>query len=678
MLKRGATVVPLILSSNKTQLSVLSGRKKVWLVYLSIGNVSKKLRQRPSQGAMILIAYLPIAELTCITNVNERRQKSWDLFHACMGAILEPIKEASKHGVEALCADGHVRRIHPILAVYIVDFPEQCLVTCACQNRCPICTVPVNECGKPEEYSKRTKAYMLDAMDDYMEGYRTTAESRGVWPVWPFWADLQFVNIATCITPDLLHQLNKGVFKDHIVKWCTELLGAREVDHHLKGMTRFQGLRHFANGSSVIKQWTGNEAKHLAKTFLPLIAGCKEGQAVNATRCVIDFMYRTHMPEMSDDDLEALDNDLAEFHKSKEAFVECNVVDSGDMFDAIAKIHMLSHYSESIRELGTTDGYNTEAPEHLHIDCVKEGWRMSNHNNPLDQMALYLQRKESWALLHTYHRNLGQLPASIRDWDAPMKTDDEIDDEMGGEVNGYIYGEDDDDDNAEEEVVVHGGGRGGGGGGVWHPTPAISIAKHPRRQPGSYLVDKHGTTNLIRDVTNFLKKKRPQHAHQLPRLDENQIFYLWTRCRLLHGRLPFLPAVDPHIDHVRAVPASYDDTDRMTRFGSFDRILFLVHKSSQGLHHKFNGYSWYYGITTYRLQGYEAGRVRAIFELPWHISYMYNKKLVYIEHFRPFSECNPWPHSLYSMSHALNNGVRKTSVIPLLAIQMSCHLTPHY
>jgi hypothetical protein len=123
--------VPIILATDKTQLSILSGGQKAWPVYLSIRNISKKLHWRPSQGAMILIAYLPVSDLECVTKPAEHCQKGWNLFHACMQAILEPIKEVSRVGVKALCADGYIRRIHPILAVYIADFPEQCLATCA-------------------------------------------------------------------------------------------------------------------------------------------------------------------------------------------------------------------------------------------------------------------------------------------------------------------------------------------------------------------------------------------------------------------------------------------------------------------------------------------------------------------------------------------------------------------
>ena len=69
-----------------------------------------------------------------------KREKSsrvqW-LFHDSMWIILEPLKEAGHKGVEMACGDGYVRRVHPILACYIADYPEQCLVTCTKYGTCP-------------------------------------------------------------------------------------------------------------------------------------------------------------------------------------------------------------------------------------------------------------------------------------------------------------------------------------------------------------------------------------------------------------------------------------------------------------------------------------------------------------------------------------------------------------
>jgi hypothetical protein len=57
---------------------------------------------------------------------------------------------------------------------------------------------------------------------------------------------------------------------------------------------------------------------------------------------------------------------------------------------------------------------------------------------------------------------------------------------------------------------------------------------------------------------------------------------------------------------------------------------------------------------------------------------MCDQKLVYVEHFCPFSNTNLSPHCLFSTKHAMAGGTRKTSVIPLSSIRMACHLTPHY
>jgi hypothetical protein len=244
-----ATVVPLILATDKTQMTVLSGSKRAWPVYVTTGNISKDVRRRPSQRAMMLVGYIPVSDLHCFSNTTRRSEAGWQLFHSCMASILAPLKEISVKGEEMVCADGGVRRIHPILASYIADYPEQCTVACARENRCPICWVPEDERGDySKRYNNRTKRQTLDAMADDWNGYEGTADTLGVRPTEPFWKDLPFVKISNAITPDLLHQLQKGIFKDHIVKWCTKILGPKELDRRIKGLPRFQDLPHFTKG----------------------------------------------------------------------------------------------------------------------------------------------------------------------------------------------------------------------------------------------------------------------------------------------------------------------------------------------------------------------------------------------------------------------------------------------
>jgi len=113
--------MPIIISSDKTQLTQFRG-KLAYPVYLTIGNILKHIRRKPSRQAQVLLAYLPTSKLDHIKNKASRRRCMSNLFHHCMQVIVKPLESAGHNGIILVSGDGAVRRCFPILAAYVQYF----------------------------------------------------------------------------------------------------------------------------------------------------------------------------------------------------------------------------------------------------------------------------------------------------------------------------------------------------------------------------------------------------------------------------------------------------------------------------------------------------------------------------------------------------------------------------
>ncbi|KAI6016277.1 hypothetical protein BKA83DRAFT_4465384 [Pisolithus microcarpus] len=373
-LPEGAVVAPAILSSDKTTLSQFSGDKKAWPVYLTIGNISKDVRRQVSAHATLLIGYLPVSKLECF------HKKSWSLagyhlFHHAMSLLLHPLVDAGHQGREMICADGYLRRVHPILAAYIADFPEQCLVACNKESRCPHCLVQSNRHGGLEDCACRSMADTLKTLKRMRKNKQSRKfDAEGLRAVFdPFWKELPFTNIFTCLMPNILHQLHKGIFHNHLVQWCLSIVGKKEIDACFQAMTQYCNLCHFKKGISSVSQWTGTEHKEMERVFVGLLAGAVDDHVLIVARSLLGFIYYAQLQQHMDTTLTAMEQSLKTFHSHKDV-LDFNV----------PKIHSLKHYISSIQALGSADGYNTEYPD-----------RVSNKQDYVEQMALWLQHQEA-------------------------------------------------------------------------------------------------------------------------------------------------------------------------------------------------------------------------------------------------------------------------------------------
>jgi hypothetical protein len=359
---------------------------------LSIGNIDKSIRRKPSERATILVGYIPVTKLECFSE-TKRQFEGYQLFHKCMAAILKPLVQAGKDGVKMVCADCRVRLVYPILAAYIADYPEQCLVTCCMENRCPRCIVSPDKLGEPVHSVLRDHSDTIRILAEESQNLSPEEfKEQGLRPIWPFWADLPHCDIFSCMTPDLLHQLHKGFFKDHIVNWSTRSADgqAREIDARFRAMPPHPSLRHFKKGISLVTQWTGTEYKNMEKVFLGVIAGIAAPEVVRAVRGVLDFIYYSHFESHTLKSLQKLDEAWAAFHQNKRVFVEQGIRKHFN----IPKIHAAKHYVDAIRSRGSADGFNSEGMERLHIDYAKIGYKSTNKKEYIKQMTKWLTRQE--------------------------------------------------------------------------------------------------------------------------------------------------------------------------------------------------------------------------------------------------------------------------------------------
>ncbi|KAJ7790294.1 hypothetical protein B0H14DRAFT_2293361, partial [Mycena olivaceomarginata] len=249
----GATIIPILLSSDKTQLTMF-GNKTAYPVYMTIGNIPKEIRRKPSRRAYVLLAYLPTSRLNHIKNKAARRRTLANLFHTCLSFITAPLREAGATGIPIASGDGIWRRGHPIVACYIGDYPEQLLVTCVKTGWCPAGDVEHGSLGDGDSTcSLRSLDKILAALDRLDEGgtiYAKACGEAGIKPVvHPFWESLPYTNIFLSITSDVLHQLYQGIIK-HLIEWLKESLGEAELDARCRRLPPNHNIRLFMKGIS--------------------------------------------------------------------------------------------------------------------------------------------------------------------------------------------------------------------------------------------------------------------------------------------------------------------------------------------------------------------------------------------------------------------------------------------
>ncbi|KAF8833373.1 hypothetical protein BDN67DRAFT_992852 [Paxillus ammoniavirescens] len=266
--KPGAMIILVILSSDKTQITMFCN-KSAYPVYMTIRNIPKEIRRKPSWKAHILLAYLPTTRLEHITNEAARKRTS-----------------AGCDGMPIASRDGAIHQGHLLLACYIGDYPEQVLVCGTKTRECPKCDIAGTELGSkdmPFELRNVTEILaVLELADDDPVSFAYQCHELNIKAIQhPFWEHLPHANVFHSITPDILHQLYQGLVK-HLVAWIRSAFGDAKIDaccisklSHISGVEHNQ-MCHFLLGIVVDIHLPNN----LSSTHL-----------ICALRGLLDFLY---------------------------------------------------------------------------------------------------------------------------------------------------------------------------------------------------------------------------------------------------------------------------------------------------------------------------------------------------------------------------------------------------
>ncbi|KAF7303349.1 hypothetical protein MIND_00562600 [Mycena indigotica] len=282
----GAVIVPVIGGSDKTTTSVATGQNDFYPLYEGNGLTPNTVR-RAHRNAMSLLGFLAIPKILIVwqPTASMTRAKSFgrsgrQLFHASLNHIFSSLKPAMISPELVLFGDGHYRWVIYCLGPYIADYPEQVLLACVVQGWCARCTASNKNLDGIG--GRRTQAHteaLFDAFD-----HKTLWNDYGIIPdVLPYTWDFPRADIYELLSPDLLHQVIKGTFKDHLVTWVGEYLDAQhgkayaskimaDIDRRIAAVPPFPGLRRFPEGRG-FKQWTGDDSKALMKVYLPAVEG---------------------------------------------------------------------------------------------------------------------------------------------------------------------------------------------------------------------------------------------------------------------------------------------------------------------------------------------------------------------------------------------------------------------
>jgi hypothetical protein len=620
---------------------------------MTIGNIPKDIRRKPSRHAQMLIGYIPTTKLERIANKAARRRALANLFHGCMHDVLGPISSYGKNGIAMMSGDGVWRRCHPVFAVFVGDYPEQALVTCTYNGQCPKCLVTPGQLGEYDSFPPRVHTEAIETYshsdDPNVRTFHLACREAGLKPVYhPFWETLPLADIFLSITPDILHQVLQGVMK-HLIGWLIRIFGPGEIDTRCRAMPPNHNILLFTKGISILSRVSGHEHKKMCCVLLGLIVdlvipgGLDSTRLVKAVRALLDFVYLAQYQCHTSDTIHQMERSLSAFHDNKAIFLDLGVREHFNF----PKMHSLTHYAASIQLFGTTDNYNTEQSERLHIDFTKDAYRASNRKDEYRQMTMWLERREKVqrhaAFIASLQQTRQEPPQALKPSGPPDPC-----------------------------------------------ARSIKMAKHPSIRAVSFdtLATSYGALDFQDALADFIAQVNYPGASVAVLRTRAANTLIPFRAVPVYHRIKFTESGNV-VDAVHIRPEQKDSRARIIP-SRFDTVL-VRNKSQSGTRDQGNKGKSY--LCLYQCPnlanwypGYRIAQVHVVFKIPNKVIHEVSPSLdttppthlAYVEWFSPLSATPDPKHRMHRVSKLTQNGRRCSGIIPVDSILSSVHLIPRF
>jgi len=331
--------------SDGTHLSNCAGDQKEWPVYMTIGNLSSKIRQMPSTHSVVMVPCLPIP----IKNRNiphkqldGQRQTDREVLNEVLRRVHQPLTFKQHPSAESgyynvLCADGNFRRCNLVLSAWLADCTEYRDLHHLERHFCFWCECPKNELGDYVHSDKQHPRWDHNLDRTLSDANANSAD-----------ADLSLRHVHRgfnvfrhnpCIVsdlpkPDLLHTMHIGKL-DHLQKWIFHVMKTHERLDKLNAISlsvpAYHDLTPKNNSYEEVSQWNGKEMKEISRYLLGVVTQSLRGgspaqrtifnRAIQCTQALLEFYMYARYKSHNDATLSYMEEALHRFHTFKDVFL---------------------------------------------------------------------------------------------------------------------------------------------------------------------------------------------------------------------------------------------------------------------------------------------------------------------------------------------------------------------